>query len=167
MLLALFALLATEPALAADKPPKCDWKGDAVDPFTGKDGRWMNVTYFGTYSLTFRRAVDGAIPVEVKFYEAGMTNNVVDKPLMFLLADGAVVELPIKAGAAPAHAASSYGVSTVHTADGMLPLESVKKFVDVGVTRIRFPVPTKEWTREMDKGDIKGFTNLSRCLLEP
>ena len=167
MLFALFALLAAEPAIAKEKPLKCDWKGDAVDPFTGKDSRFMALSYFYTYFVNFQRPVDGMVPIEVKFNESGMTSNVVDKPIMFLLADGSVVEVPLRPAAPPVHGASSYGVTTVHTAVGAIPLDAVKKFVDIGTTRIRFPVPNKEWTREMDKGDIKDFTLLSRCLLEP
>ncbi|MFN7144167.1 MAG: hypothetical protein ACK4YP_10345 [Myxococcota bacterium] len=167
MLWTLLAILATEPALAGEKPVKCSWKGEAVDPFTGKDGRWMNITYFFTHGLTFRRPVDGAVPVEVRLTEAGMTTNVVDKPVMFLLADGSVIEMPVKPTAAPTHGSSGYGVSTFHTAAGTLPMDALQKFVDVGLSRIRFPVPGQEWTRELDKGDMKDITTISRCLLQP
>lgn len=162
MLFALFALVSTEPALAKDKPLKCDWRGEAVDPFTGKDNRYMRF-----FSLTFKRAVNGGVPMETTITEDGMTSNSIDKPLLILLVDGSVVEVPLLPTTAPVHSASSYGVSTAHALTGTIPLETMKKFVEVPITHIRWPIPNKEWTRAMDKGDAKDFTTLARCLLEP
>jgi hypothetical protein len=167
MLVALAATLLVAPASAADKPPKCNWKGEAVDAFTGKDGRTMAVNYYGTYGMEFHRPVDGVVTVDARFLEGGMTVAVADKPVLFLLTDGSVVEMPLQPTAPSTHSASQYGVATIHTSKGQLPLDAVKKFAEVGVVKMRFTLPTKEFNFEMDKGDVKEFTNLSRCLLEP
>ncbi|MFZ5481892.1 MAG: hypothetical protein ACOZNI_34345 [Myxococcota bacterium] len=160
MLLALASLVA-EPALA--KPLRCDWKGEAVDAFTGKDSRTLEVLYYGNYQIVLHAPHDGVVEVEVAFSEPGMTNNTVTKPVMFLLADASVIELPLQPGA-PVHQASSYGVATRHNGKGTLPVDTFRKIAEIGVAKIRFPVPSKEYTLEMDKGDVKEFTNFALCL---
>jgi hypothetical protein len=162
--LLLAGLLASSHAEAGSKPLKCPWKGEAVDAFTGKDARYMTVTYYYTYQLTFQHPADGNVAVELKFPELGMTENHVDKPLMFLLADSTILEMPLTETTPPLHTADGNGVRTIHTVNGTLSLDTWKKIHDVGVARIRFPNPQKEYTLELDSGDKKQFATFAECL---
>lgn len=144
------------------KDAKCHWLGDVVDPFTGKDARYMRISYYGAYTMVFHAPSEGRVTVDYRLMQGGITDLSQFAPIMILLADSSVVELPLVADGKPL---LTSGYST-YTAVGSLAVADVQKFVDVGVTQIRFPTSGQPWTRELDKGDVKEITGIAQCLTD-
>ena len=147
------------------KPLECDWVGEAVDPFTGKDLRTLKVDHGVTNVIVFHRPEAGAIPLDVSFVEKGLTESEVTDSLQFLLSDTTVVQVPMQS-VIRTPSAGGGSVFTRFSAKASIPSEDVAKFHSVGVRVLRFPIPTAPFTVTLDEGGAEELSIVARCLAQ-
>lgn len=174
--LVAMAIMATT---ASARTPDCRWEGDTVDPFTGKDGRYLTAQMRLSEGrpdyarLHIHHAVDGMVRFDILFDEIGDTDRMVDGAISYLMDDGKVITIPfIEAKPPTKHAALSpltpYQPSpfTRHTATGQLPADDALELAQAErITLLRHSLlSTGAITRELQKRQSDGLRRAMACV---
>ncbi|MFZ5475302.1 MAG: hypothetical protein ACOZNI_00895 [Myxococcota bacterium] len=170
----LASVLLAAHAFAADS---CRWRGEAVDPFTRKDGRYLETSMpLGSRSgsgvgLVVHHAAGGFVQVDLGFSEDGATNRKVDATIQFLLDDGAVVAVHVVEHALPTSKVSqmSRGLYTTHLASGSLSAEDAGRLGAASrITRVRHDLlPGGVVTHSLDPLDSRALVRAFACATDP
>jgi hypothetical protein len=156
----------------------CPWQGEGRDPFTGTDARTLSAQMVlepgGTslVGLVFHVPVEGAVPVDVTFDEAGATDRRVAAELLYLLENGEVVSVRVDEAAAPTtHVVPGIigpGVYTSHVARGAIPLEDVRRLASAGsITQVRHTLLSGgSVTRGLRARQSRQVVQLFQCLAD-
>jgi hypothetical protein len=170
-------LLALLSALASARPDACHWNGEARDPFTGRDGRWLEARMMlepgasALAGINVHHAVESGVQIDIGFDETGSTERRVDATLQFLLGDGSVAGVHL---VEPAPPTSHVGVGLVtpvlytsHLASGMLPLADAQRIAATErVTQLRHDLlSTGTVTRKVDGLQSTQLIRMITCAI--
>jgi hypothetical protein len=164
--------LVAEPVAAKPSPvPTCAWKGDPVDPFTGKDGRYVVADHvlrvpgsWGGAIFKFYPASGGTVSFDLELNELGVNEKKVERPLLILLSDASVVEVQLQEPDAAEHRASAGSSAyTSHHLKGTVPTEALQRIAELGATKIRYPLTKADFTLDLAAGPMKEFNSAVLC----
>ena len=163
----------------------CRWKGEADDPFTHEDGRYLASTLplnnrRGRAGLNVHHAAGDAVRIGLGFDESGASMRQVDARVQFLLGDGSIVELhaiessPPTQGLSPWDAGPTWvGLAivpyhTTHLAVGYFSVEDARKLASGPITSIRHDLYSSGATTfDMSPADSRKLARDLLCATGP
>lgn len=179
MLLLLAALV--DPASAST----CRWEGQADDPFTHKEGRYLS----STLPLDNRRARAGLnvhhaegdlVRIGLGFDEPGATTRQVDTTVQLLLDDGSVVDLHLVESGPPTQGLSPWDAQptwsgysvipyhTTHLAVGNLSVDDARRIASGTIASLRHDLfNTGATTFTVSAADSRKLSSALACAVSP
>lgn len=128
----------------------CHWEGEADDPFTHQDGRYLSseLPLKGRRSwaaLDVHHAAGDVVRIDLGFSEGGASVRLVDATIQLLLDDASVIELRVVESTPPIQRLNPYfqtawgsmGVDTRHVAVGQLTVAEARAIASSTITSIR------------------------------
>lgn len=179
----MLLLLATlnAPAFAG----ACNWQGEADDPFTHQDGRYLSSTLplnnrRSRAGLNVHHAAGDVVRIGLGFDESGASTRQLDTTIQFLLADASVVELHLVESGPPTQALSPWDARptwggyaiipwhTTHLAVGNFSVDDARRIASGTITSIRHDLfNTGATTFAVASSDSRKFAAALTCAVGP
>lgn len=163
----------------------CNWQGEADDPFTHQDGRYLS----STLPLNNRRSRAGlnvhhmagdAVRIGLGFDESGASIRQVDATIQFLLDDAAVVELHLIETSPPTQGLSTWDARptwggfavipyhTTHLAVGNFTVDDARRIASGTIKSIRHDLfNTGATTFDVASPASRKFASALACAIGP
>ncbi len=174
MIVLLAALLS--PALA----DTCRWQGEADDPFTHTDGRYLASSLplnnrRSRAGLNVHHAVGDSVRIGLGFGESGASIRQIDATVQFLLDDASVVGLHVVESSPPTQAFDPFttvmgvvGIRRTHLAVGLLTVDDARKLASGTITSIRHELfNSGATTFKVAASDSRALAAALACAIGP
>ncbi len=179
--LLLFLAALVEPASAGG----CRWEGEADDPFTHDDGRYLSSTLpldnrRARAGLNVHHAAGDFVRIGLGFDEPGATTRQVDTTIQLLLDDSSVVDLHLVESSPPTQGLSTWDAQptwsgysvipyhTTHLAVGKLSIEDARRITSGTVASLRHDLfNTGATTFTVSASDSRKLAGALACALGP